>query len=95
MADQGRLASGPVVPAVSHGFTTFLRDDFTAAIATIEPVLAQHERIGGSCAQRDLAEFILLKAYLGAGRPDNSRRMLAQRRPGPCGVPVAGVSALL
>lgn len=97
MADleqQGRLLAGPVVPALSRGFAAFLRRDYDAAIAAITPILAQHERIGGSRAQRDVIEFTLLKAYLNAERFEDARRMLAARRPGPNQVPVAGVSAL-
>ena len=63
LAREGRLASGPVVPALSRAFAAFLRQDFAAASAAIEAVLDQHERIGGSRAQRDLVEFTLLKAY--------------------------------
>lgn len=91
MQRQGRLPSGPVVPALSRGFAAFLRRDFDAAIAEIEPVLAEHERIGGSRAQRDLVEFTLLKAYLAAGRLDAMRRMLVARRRGPEAIPIAGL----
>ncbi len=88
LAREGHLASGPVVPALSRAFAAFLRQDFSAASAAIEPVLDQHERIGGSRAQRDLVEFTLLKAYEKAGRADDVRRMLGQRRKGPIWVPV-------
>ncbi len=91
LARQGRFPSGPVVPALSRGFAAFLRQDYNAAIEAITPVFADHERIGGSRAQRDLIEFTLLKAYLNAGRIDDVRRMLRERRAGPVGVPVAGV----
>ena len=94
MAREGRFPSGPVVPALARGFAAFLAGDFPGAIAAIEPVLDQHERIGGSRAQRDLVEFTLLKAYVNAGRSDDARRMLGQRRPGPAGVPVAGLPAM-
>ena len=91
---QDKLPSGPVVPALARGFFAFAREDWNAAIAAIEPVFAQHERIGGSRAQRDLVDFTLLKAYLNAGRDDDARRFLDHRREGPRGVPVAGVAAL-
>jgi hypothetical protein len=71
------------VPALARAFASFLREDWSGAIAAIEPVLAEHERIGGSRAQRDLVEFTLLKAYLAAGRLDDLRRMLAARHRGP------------
>ena len=37
------------------------------------------ERIGGNHAQLDLVRFTLLKAYLGADRPDDARRLLHAR----------------
>ena len=94
MESNGRLPSGPIVPALAQGFAAFLREDYNAAIAAIEPVFAEHERIGGSRAQRDLVDFTLLKSYVLAGRLDDVGRMLRARRPGPVGIPVAGVSPL-
>jgi tetratricopeptide (TPR) repeat protein len=91
MARRGRFASGPVVPALSRAFAAFLRQDHAAAIDAIEPVLVQHERIGGSRAQRDLVEFTLLKAYVLAGRSDDARRFLRHRRDGPSKIPVSGL----
>ena len=94
MESNGRLPSGPIVPALAQGFAAFLREDYNAAIAAIEPVFAEHERIGGSRAQRDLVDFTLLKSYVLAGRLDDVGRMLRARRAGPVGIPVAGVSPL-
>jgi tetratricopeptide (TPR) repeat protein len=83
---EGRYPSGPFVPAVSHGFAAFERQDFPAAIDALEPLAGQLERIGGSHAQLDLVRSTLLQAYLGADRPDDARRMLSARRPGPSAV---------
>jgi tetratricopeptide (TPR) repeat protein len=80
---EGRYPSGPSVPAVSHGFAAFERQDFPAAIDALKPLADQLERIGGSHAQLDLVRFTLLQAYLGADRPDDARRMLSERRPRP------------
>ena len=90
LARNGRYPSGPLVPAVSHAFAAFERRDFSAAIDALEPIAGELERIGGSRAQLDLVEFTLLKAYLGADRLDDARRMLSERRPGLSGIPVAG-----
>ena len=68
------------VPAVSHAFAAFERRDFSAAIDALEPIADELERIGGSHAQLDLVRFTLLKAYLGADRPDDARRMMSARR---------------
>ena len=90
LAREGRYPSGPCVPAAARGFAAFERRDFTAAIAALEPIAGELERIGGSRAQLDLVEFTLLKAYLGADRADVARRMLSLRRRGAADIPVAG-----
>ena len=94
LAAEGRYPSGPCVPAVLQGFAAFERRDFAAAIAALEPIAAELERIGGSRAQLDLVEFTLLKAYLGADRPDDARRMLSVRRRGSSDIPVAGLAVV-
>ena len=93
LAGGGRYPSGPCVPAVARGFAAFERQDFSAAIDALEPIAGELERIGGSRAQLDLVEFTLLKAYLGADRPDDARRMLRKRRRGSSNAPVAGLPA--
>jgi hypothetical protein len=93
LARRGRYPSGPCVPAVSRGFAAFERGDFPAAIAALEPIAGELERIGGSRAQLDLVEFTLLKAYLGADRPDAARQMLSRRGRGSPRPPVAGLAA--
>ncbi len=93
LARAGRYPSGPCVPAVAHGFAAFERRDFAAAIDALEPVSEELERIGGSHAQLDLVRFTLLKAYLGADRPDDARRLQSTRRSNPSGIPVAGLTA--
>jgi tetratricopeptide (TPR) repeat protein len=94
LARQGRYPSGPCVPAVSHAFAAFERRDFSTAIAALEPIAGELERLGGSRAQLDLVEFTLLQAYLGAERLDDARRMLSARRRGASGIPVAGLAAV-
>jgi tetratricopeptide (TPR) repeat protein len=91
LARKRRYPSGRLVPAVARGFAAFERRDFAAAIAALKPVATKLERIGGSRAQLDLVEFTLLKAYLGADRPDDARRMLRRRRRGSPDLPVAGL----
>lgn len=92
LARAGRYPSGPYVPALARAFAAFQRQDFAGAIAALEPVADETERVGGSRAQHDLIEFTLLKAYLEAGRLDDVRGLLSQRRPGPAGIPVAGLA---
>jgi hypothetical protein len=68
------------------------RQDFAATIQALARLAGQNERIGGSRAQHDLIEFTLLKAYLGAHRLEDARRLLSARRPGATAVPVAGIA---
>jgi tetratricopeptide (TPR) repeat protein len=91
LAREGRYPSGSFVPALSRAFSAFERRDFATTIDALEPVVRESERLGGSRAQLDLIEFTLLKAYLDAGRLDDARRLLRERRPGPSGIPVAGL----
>ena len=94
LAREGRYPSGTYLPELSRGLVAFERGDFPAAIAALAPLAGQNERIGGSRAQHDLIEFTLLKAYLNAGRLEEARRLLAARRPGASGIPVARVGAV-
>jgi hypothetical protein len=43
--------------------------------------MSEHERLGGSRAQRDLLEFMYLCALLREGRDEEARRLIAMRRP--------------
>ena len=94
LARNGRYPSGPLVPAVSRAFAAFEQRGFSAAIDALEPVAGELERIGGSRAQLDLVEFTLLKAYLGADRQDDARRMLGGRRRGSTRTSIAGLAAV-
>ena len=94
LAREGRYLSGAYLPALAQGFAAFEREEFSAAIETLAPLVAESERIGGSRAQHDLIEFTLLSACLGANRLDKARDLLAVRRPGASGIPVAGVAAV-
>jgi len=79
------------VPRLAVGLSAYGSGDWTAAITTLEPALAETVRIGGSRAQRDLIENTLLAAYLKAGRDGGARKLVAahaDRRPS---IPVAGL----
>ena len=73
--------AGEVVTALAQAFEAFARQDWAETIALLAPVMATHERIGGSRAQRDLLEFTQVAALLKLGRADDARLMLATRRP--------------
>jgi Tfp pilus assembly protein PilF len=58
----GKLFAGPIVPHLAEAFGAFAKKDFARATALIEPHMAEHERIGGSRAQRRLIELTLAAA---------------------------------
>ena len=90
LARSGRAPAAPVVAALATAFIAFQAADWDGVISAIEPVAGEHERIGGSRAQRDLVEFTLLKAYANAGRLSDLQRYVGSRRMG--AAPVAGLS---
>jgi hypothetical protein len=79
--DSPRGAAGDMVPAMAHGFDAFARGDWQRAADEIEPLLATHERLGGSRAQRDLLEYTVAGAKLRAGKAAEARQMIERRRP--------------
>ena len=94
LARNGRYPSGPLVPAVSRAFVAFERRDFSTTIEALEPIVGELERIGGSRAQLDLVVFTLLRAYVGADRLEDARRMLSMRHRGSRRIAVAGLGAV-
>jgi len=92
--DNPRGAAGDMVPPMARGFSAFAHGDYKSAVAEIEPLLATHERLGGSRAQRDLLEYVVAAAKLRAGQRDEARRHIEARRPNNArvgGFPLAGI----
>jgi Tfp pilus assembly protein PilF len=58
----GKLLAGPIVPALAEAFGAFARKDYLKAVALMQPCMPEHERIGGSRAQRRLIELTLAAA---------------------------------
>jgi len=71
----GKLAAGPIVHALGEAFGAFAAKDWGSAIKHIEPVFTEHERIGGSRAQRDLIDGTLIAALAMAGRRADADRL--------------------
>jgi hypothetical protein len=69
----GKLFAGPIVPALAQAFEACARNDWKAAAGLIEPYAAEHERIGGSRAQRDLIELTLRAAREQPSGADSDR----------------------
>ncbi len=84
--------AGPVVASLAAAFGAFAKGEWDACVAGLAPVMASHERIGGSRAQRDLVEFALVAALLRSGRVEEARRTLEERRPAKAAsAPLAGL----
>ena len=93
-SDSPRGAAGDMVPPMARGFAAFARGDWMTAADEIEPLLATHERLGGSRAQRDLLEYLVTSAMVKAGRAAEAREMISTRRPQNgkgSGFPLAGL----
>ena len=58
----GKLLAGPIVPHLAQAFDAFARKDFPKSVALFETHMAEHERIGGSRAQRRLIDLTLAAA---------------------------------
>ncbi|MEO0359532.1 MAG: tetratricopeptide repeat protein [Pseudomonadota bacterium] len=92
-----RDAAGPVADLVretAEGFGAFAAGRWAEAAAHLTAAMADHARLGGSRAQRDLLEFALAAALLRDGKEVEARRLIALRRPisTPAGA-VAGLAA--
>ena len=86
-------AAADMVRPLARAFAAFAAGDWAGTIAEVEPLMATHERIGGSRAQRDLLDHSMLAVMLKLGRSDEARRLLALRRPvQSASPPVAGMA---
>jgi hypothetical protein len=75
----GKLAPGPVVPAICRATLAFAGGDYKACARILEPVAAEVVRIGGSHAQREIVEDTLLVAFIKGGEPAKARELLDRR----------------
>ena len=73
--------TGDLVTPVAQAYAAIARQSWAEAVALLVSAMADHARLGGSRAQRDLLEFSLLGALLKLGRDDEAKRLLALRRP--------------
>ena len=86
MIEAGTLAAGPVVPAICRAALAFADEDYTGCVRLLEPVASEVVRIGGSGAQRELMDDMLLLALMRSGQSARAGRLLDRRlhrRPSP------------
>ncbi|WP_458094319.1 tetratricopeptide repeat protein [Roseomonas sp. WA12] len=86
LVEAGTLAAGPVVPAICRAALAFAEEDYAGCSRILEPVAADVARIGGSGAQREIVEDMLLLALIRSGKAVRARALLDRRlhrRPSP------------
>ena len=80
------LPAGPVVPTICRAALAFAAEDYAGCARILEPVAAEVVRIGGSGAQREMVEDMLLLALMRSGEAVKARELLDRRlhrRPSP------------
>ena len=95
LIDNPRGPAADLLAPVARGFDAFARHNWAEAVRGLRPVLAVHERVGGSRAQRDLLEYAVASALLRGGQVTEARRLVSTRRPRNArgGFPLAGLAA--
>ena len=86
LLEAGALPAGPVVPTICRAALAFAEEDYAGCARLLEPVSADVVRIGGSGAQRELIEDMLLLALMRGGEAVKARALLDRRlhrRPSP------------
>jgi len=79
-----REARGPAADLVSEfaqAFGAIALENWGQAVSHFSVAMADHARIGGSRAQRDLLEFAMAAVFLRQGLSNQARFMLSIRRP--------------
>jgi hypothetical protein len=93
LIDNPKGPAADVLVPIARGFDAFARQRWSEAARELRPVLATHERVGGSRAQRDLLEYAVTSALLRNGQVDEARQLISARRSanGRGGFPIAGL----
>ena len=73
--------AGDIVKILAEAFAAIASGKWADATAHLLKVMSDHERIGGSRAQRDLIEYALAQTLLKQGKTEEVKRLLAMRRP--------------
>ncbi|MBR0859170.1 tetratricopeptide repeat protein [Bradyrhizobium liaoningense] len=75
----GALPAGPVVPAVGSAALAFANADYAECTRILEPLMRDFARVGGSGAQREIIEDMLLLALIRSGQSTKARDLLDRR----------------
>ena len=76
LAEQGRLPAGGFGAQVARAYDAFANARWADVIDTLEPMMTELPRIGGSRAQSDLVTNTLLAAYVNDGRTNDAAALL-------------------
>jgi len=87
----GKLPAGTVPVQLLNAFGAHARGDWAGVAQTLEPLMPQVVRIGGSRAQRDLVQNTLLSAYINDGRMGAARALLRDQHDRAQTVPIPGL----
>ncbi|KWV45580.1 hypothetical protein AS156_23695 [Bradyrhizobium macuxiense] len=75
----GALPAGSVVPAIGLAALAFANADHAECVRILEPVAGDVARVGGSGAQREVIEDMLLLALMRSGQSAKARDLLDRR----------------
>ena len=81
MSETAKGFAGDLIAPVARAWGAIARQDWSAALNELTPVMATTERLGGSRAQRDLLELAYANVLLRLGQADEAARSLQTRRP--------------
>lgn len=81
LAETSKGVAGDMVAPVARAWGAVAREDWAGALREMAPVMADHARLGGSRAQRDLLELTWLLCLMRTGARDEAKRAMATRRP--------------
>jgi hypothetical protein len=76
LIDNPKGPAADVLGPIARGFDAFARQRWSEAVRELHPVLATHECVGGSRAQRDLLEYTVTSALLRNGQVNEARRLI-------------------
>jgi hypothetical protein len=82
----GALVPGEVAPVVCRAVAAFADGDYAGCAGLLLPALPETVRLGGSHAQREVIEDLLLMALIKSGEPAKAMALLdarLHRRPSP------------
>ncbi|MHB0772956.1 tetratricopeptide repeat protein [Bradyrhizobium sp. 1.29L] len=75
----GALPAGSVVPAIGSAALAFANADYAECARILEPLTRDFARVGGSGAQREILEDMLLLATMRSGQSAKARDLLDRR----------------